>query len=75
MKTLKLYIPYQDLDKQVKERIGEAICSDDCTFIPIRASINELDFSVEITVVATSDNGIRLTNGGSRYKMTLDEKE
>ncbi len=33
-----------------------------------RTSINELDFSVEITVVATSDNAIKITDNKRRYK-------
>lgn len=72
MHALKFYIPLSDLDKHIKGKIRNAKFDKDCTFIPMNVSINENDFSIEITAVAISDNVIKTTDQNVRYKMGLD---
>lgn len=66
MNGLKLYIPLEDLDTYIRNRVDEAY--KDHTFIPIKVEVNELDFSIEISLV--SANPIEFDQ--FRYKLDLD---
>lgn len=67
MNGLKLYIPFEDLDTYIRNRVDEAY--KDHTFIPIKVEVNELDFSIEISLVSANP----IESDGCRYKLELDK--
>lgn len=69
MNGLKLYIPLEDLNTYIHNRVDMAY--KDHTFIPIKVEVNELDFSVEITLVSANP----IESDGFRYKLDLKAME
>ena len=66
MYGLKVYIPFEDLSAYVRNNIdGEY---KDVTFTPIKAEINEIDMSVEISLVSVNP----IETDGYRYKVDLN---
>ena len=64
---LKLYIPFDDLDKYIHSHVENVY--KDYTFIPIKTDINELDCSIEITLVSANP----VETDCRRYKLDLNE--
>ena len=63
---LKLYIPFEDLDKYIHDHIEEAY--EDHTFIPIKVEVNEVTLDVEISLVSAMP-----IKCDKRYKLDLNE--
>ena len=66
MYGLNLYIPFEDLDAYIHEHIDKNY--GDCTFIPIKVGINEVDLSVEIKFLSASSAEM----DNRRYKLDLN---
>ena len=66
MYGLKLFIPFEDLNIYIQNNINEPYQGH--TFIPVKAEINEIDLSLDITLL--SANAIE-TN--CRYKLDLNK--
>ena len=65
MYGLKVYIPFEDLSAYVRNNIDEQY--KDFTFTPVKTEINELDMSVEISLVSVNP----IETDGRRYKLDL----
>ena len=66
MYGLKLFIPFEDLNTYIQNNINEPY--KDHTFIPIKAEINEMDLSLDITLL--SANAIE---SKGRYRLDIDK--
>lgn len=66
MYGLNLYIPFEELDAYIHERIDKDF--KDQTFIPIKVEINELDLSIDIKLLSASSVEI----DDCRYKLDLN---
>ena len=66
MNGIKLYIPIDDLNTYVRERVDETYKNH--TFLPIKVEVNEHDFSIEICMVSTNP----IAANGLRYKLDLE---
>ena len=68
MNGLKLYIPFDELNTYIHEfEIDKAY--EDHTFIPVKAEVNEVDLSIDITLL--SANPIECDR--CRYKLNLNK--
>lgn len=54
MKAMKFYIPLKDLQAYTRQSLP-AHEANTC-FIPVKVEVNDIDFSVEITMLATEDD-------------------
>lgn len=63
---LKLYIPFEDLDKYIHDHIEEIY--EDHTFIPVKAEVNEMTLDVEISLVSAMP-----IKCDKRYKLDLSK--
>lgn len=68
MYGLKLYVTFEDMNNYIRNKVDPQY--QDCTFIPIKAEINENDLSLDVTLVSTDD--IEDKNY-YRYKIDLQE--
>ena len=68
MYGLKLYVTFEDINDYIRNKVDPIY--KDCTFIPIKAEINEDDLSINITLISTDD--IEDKNY-YRYKLNLDK--
>lgn len=66
MYGLKLYIPYEDLDKYIHDHIEEAY--EDHTFVPVKVEVNEVTLDVEISLVSAMP-----IKCDKRYKLDLNK--
>ena len=53
MYGLKLYVTLEDMNDYIRNKVNPEY--KDCTFIPIKAEINENDLSLDVTLVSTDD--------------------
>lgn len=67
MYGLKLYIPFEELDAYIHERIDAKY--KDQTFIPVKVEINELDLNIDIKLLSASSVEI----DDCRYKLDLNK--
>lgn len=67
MYGLKFFIPFDDLNKYICNNIDETY--KDHTFIPVKAEVNEVDLSIDITLL--SANPIECDR--CRYRLNLDK--
>ena len=67
MYGLKLYIPFEDLDAYIHERIEKTY--KDHTFIPVKVEVNEIDLGIDITLISAVPNEI----DDCRYKLDLNK--
>lgn len=63
---LKLYIPFEELDKYIHDNIEEAY--EDQTFIPIKVEVNEVTLDVEISLVSAMP-----IKCDKRYKLDINK--
>ena len=54
MKTMKFYIPLKDLQAYTRQSLPAHEAN--TYFIPAKVEVNDIDFSVEITMLATEDD-------------------
>lgn len=66
MYGLNLYIPFEELDAYIHERIDAKY--KDQTFIPVKVEVNELDLSIDIKLLSASS--VEIDN--CRYKLDLN---
>lgn len=66
MYGLNLYIPFEELDSYIHERIDAKY--KDQTFIPVKVEINELNLSIDIKLLSASS--VEIDN--CRYKLDLN---
>ena len=66
MYGLNLYIPFEELDAYIHERIDKNY--GDLTFVPAKVEINELDLSIDIKLLSASS--VEIDN--NRYKLDLN---
>ena len=66
MYGLKLFIPFEDLDTYIQNNINEYY--QDHTFIPIKAEINDVDLSIDITLLSANE-----VESKGRYRINLDK--
>lgn len=67
MYGLNLYIPFEDLNAYIHEHLDEKYR--DCTFVPIKVEVNELDLSLNIKLLSV--NSVEIDN--CRYKFDLNK--
>lgn len=67
MYGLKFFIPFEDFNKYLRNHIDETYR--DRIFIPVKAEINEVDLSVDITLLSTS----LIEYDSYRYKLDLNQ--
>ena len=53
MHALKLFCTFEDMNNHIRTKVDPKY--KDCTFIPIKAEINENDLSLDITFISTDD--------------------
>lgn len=53
MYGLKLYVTFEDINNYIRNKVNPKY--KDCTFIPIKAEINENDLSVDVTFISIDD--------------------
>ena len=63
---LKVYIPFEDLDKYIHDNIEDAY--EDHPFIPIKVEVNEVTLDVEISLVSAMP-----IKCDKRYKLDLNK--
>ena len=68
MYGLKLYVTFEDINNYIQTKVDPQY--KDCTFIPIKAEINENDLSIDVTLISTDDVGDK---NHYRYKLNLDK--
>ena len=68
MYGLTLYVTFEDMNNYIRNEVD--LEYKDCTFIPIKAEINENDLSIDITLISTDDVGCK---NYYRYKIDLDK--
>lgn len=66
MYGLKLYVTFEDINNHIRNKVDSKY--KDCTFIPIKAEINENDLSIDVTLISTDDIE---DNNCYRYKVDL----
>ena len=66
MYGLNLYIPFEELDAYIHERIDKNY--GDLTFVPVKVEINEVDLSIDIKLLSASS--VEIDN--CRYKLDLN---
>jgi hypothetical protein len=66
MYGLNLYIPFEDLDTYIHERVDKKY--KDQTFIPVKVEINEIGLGIDITLLSASS--VEIDN--CRYKLDLN---
>ena len=66
MHALKLYCKLEDINTYIRQRIDEKYKNS--TFIPVKVDFNELDLSVELTLVSADDPD---ENNLYRYKLEV----
>lgn len=66
MHTLKLYCTLEDLNAYICQRIDEKYKNS--TFLPVKVDFNDLDFSIELTLVSADDPD---ENNLCRYKLEV----
>ena len=66
MYGLKLYIPFEDLNSYIHKHINEMY--KDYTFIPIKAEINDVDLSLDITLLSANP-----IESDGRYRLNLNK--
>ena len=69
MYGLKLYVTLEDIDNYIQNKVDPKY--KDCTFIPIKAEINENDLSIDVTLISMDDVEDK---DCYRYKLDLDDK-
>lgn len=52
MNGIKLYIPLEELNTYIRKHVDEVY--QDHTFIPVKVEVNEMDWSIEICMVTTT---------------------
>lgn len=67
MYGLNLYIPFEELDAYIHERIDAKYR--DHTFMPIKVEVNEFDLSIDIKLLSVSP----IETDNCRYKLDLNE--
>ena len=66
MYGLNLYIPFEELDAYIHERIDKNY--GDLTFVPVKVEINDIDLSIDIKLLSASS--VEIDN--CRYKLDLN---
>lgn len=66
MYGLKLYIPFEDLNTYIHKYINEIY--ENHTFIPIKAEINDVDLSLDITLLSANP-----IESDDKYRLDLDK--
>ena len=69
MNALKIYCTFEDINNYIRTKVDPKYKNG--TFIPIKAEVNELDLSIDVTLVeANSLEG----RDGRRFKLELSSK-
>lgn len=66
MYGLKLFIPFNDLNTYIHNHVNEMY--KDHTFIPIKAEINDVDLSLDITLLSANP-----IESDGRYRLDLNK--
>lgn len=66
MYGLNLYIPFEELDAYIHERIDKNY--GDLTFVPVKVEINDIDLSIDIKLLSASS--VEIDN--CRYKLNFN---
>lgn len=66
MYGLNLYIPFDDLNTYIRERVDERYR--DLTFVPVKVEINDIDLSIDIKLLSASS--VEIDN--CRHKLDLN---
>ena len=53
MYAIKTYVTFEDINNYIRNKVDPQY--KDCTFIPIKAEINENDLSLDVTLISTDD--------------------
>ena len=68
MYGLKLYVTFEDINNYIQNKVN--LKYKDCTFIPIKAEINENDLSIDVTLISEDDVE---DQNYCRYKLDLNK--
>ena len=66
MYGLKLFIPFEDLTTYIQNHVDEIY--KDHTFIPVKAEINDVDLSLDITLLSANP-----IESDCRYRLDLNK--
>ena len=66
MYGLKLYIPFEDLNTYIHNHIDETY--KDHTFIPVKAEVNDVNLSIDITLLSAN-----LIESDHKYRLDLNK--
>lgn len=67
MYGLKLFIPFEDLNTYIQNHVDEIY--KDHTFIPVKAEINDVGLSLDITLLSANP----IECDGCRYRLDLNK--